>query len=157
MQTRFYGRSREVMEIPDLMELQTRSYLEFLQADAPYSERKNTGLEAILREVYPIQSFDGTKSLEYLYYELGQPRYSPDECRRLRSCTYLVHLRKLAGCGRVTRTRKTGRRCCWESTWTLSLGRKPRGVPRRILHARPTVRTAKSNHGESSFVLLVRS
>ncbi len=84
MQTRTYGRSREVMEIPDLMELQTRSYLEFLQADAPYSERKNTGLEAILREVFPIQSFDGTKSLEYLYYELGQPRYSPDECRRLR-------------------------------------------------------------------------
>jgi DNA-directed RNA polymerase subunit beta len=84
MQTRFYGRSREVMEIPDLMELQTRSYTEFLQADAPYSERKNTGLEAIMREVYPIQSFDGTKALEYLYYELGQPRYSPDECRRLR-------------------------------------------------------------------------
>jgi DNA-directed RNA polymerase subunit beta len=84
MQTRFYGRSKEVTEIPDLMELQTRSYKEFLQAEVSYSDRKNTGLEAILREVYPIQSFDGTKALEYLYYELGQPRYSPDECRRLR-------------------------------------------------------------------------
>ena len=84
MQTRIYGRSREVLEIPDLMELQTKSYVEFLQAEIPYPERKNTGLEAILREVYPIQSFDGTRSLEYLYYELGQPRYSPDECRRLR-------------------------------------------------------------------------
>ena len=78
MKTRFYGRSKEVLEIPDLMELQTRSYQEFLQAEVPYPDRKNTGLEAILREVFPIQSFDGTKSLEYLHYELGQPRYSPD-------------------------------------------------------------------------------
>ncbi|MHC4821526.1 MAG: DNA-directed RNA polymerase subunit beta, partial [Planctomycetota bacterium] len=84
MKTRYYGSSAEVASIPDLMELQTRSYNEYLQAAAPYADRKNTGLEAILREVFPIQSFDGTKSLEYLHYELGQPRYTPDECRRLR-------------------------------------------------------------------------
>ena len=84
MKTREYGHSREVMEIPDLMELQTRSYTEFLQAEIPYTDRKNLGLEAILREVFPIQSFDGTRSLEYLHYDLGQARYSPDECRRLR-------------------------------------------------------------------------
>jgi DNA-directed RNA polymerase subunit beta len=84
MQTRAYGLFREVLEIPDLMELQVRSYKEFLQAEVPYQDRKNTGLEAILREVFPIQSFDGTRSLEYICYELGQPRYSPDECRRLR-------------------------------------------------------------------------
>ncbi len=84
MLTRYYGRSKEVVDVPDLMELQTRSYREFLQVELPYSDRRNTGLEAILREVFPIQSFDGTRSLEYLHYELGQPRYSPDECRRLR-------------------------------------------------------------------------
>jgi DNA-directed RNA polymerase subunit beta len=42
------------------------------------------GLEALLREVYPIESYDGTMKLEYLYYKLDEPRYTPDECRELR-------------------------------------------------------------------------
>src|SRR5262245_55317506 len=79
-----FGKVEEILEVPNLVELQTRSYADFLQADVAYGERKNVGLEAILREVFPIKSFNGEMALEYVGYELGRPRYTPDECRRLR-------------------------------------------------------------------------
>jgi DNA-directed RNA polymerase subunit beta len=66
------------------MELQTKSYARFLQADVALRRRDNIGLQAILREVFPITSYDGSLSLEFVSYELGQPRYNPDECRQLR-------------------------------------------------------------------------
>ena len=49
-----------------------------------YSDRENVGLEAILREIFPIKSYDGKISLEFVGYELGRPRYSTEECRQLR-------------------------------------------------------------------------
>ncbi len=79
-----FGKVEEILEVPNLVELQTRSYADFLQGDIAYGERKNLGLEAILREVFPIKSFNGEMALEYVGYELGRPRYTPDECRRLR-------------------------------------------------------------------------
>ena len=79
-----YGKVTEVLDVPNLVELQTRSYTDFLQSDIPYGERRNVGLESILREVYPIKSFNGEMALEYVGYELGTPRYTADECRRLR-------------------------------------------------------------------------
>ncbi|MGQ0612885.1 MAG: DNA-directed RNA polymerase subunit beta [Planctomycetaceae bacterium] len=79
-----YGRTLDENLLPDLVELQTRSYAEFLQEDASYAEREAKGLEGIIREVFPITSYDGTMSLDYLGYELAAPRYTTDECRRLR-------------------------------------------------------------------------
>jgi DNA-directed RNA polymerase subunit beta len=85
METVTYGRFRSsVAEIPDLVEMQTRSYREFLQPDTAPSKRKNEGLEALLREIFPIYSYDKSLCLEYLSYELGRPRYSVEECRKLR-------------------------------------------------------------------------
>jgi DNA-directed RNA polymerase subunit beta len=84
METIRYGRFRDVSDIPNLVEMQTKSYEDFLQANIPPSKRKNIGLEALLREVFPIYSYDKTLCLEYLSYELGRPRYSPEECRKLR-------------------------------------------------------------------------
>ena len=81
---RHFGKSRQPAEVPDLVELQTKSYSDFLQLGVPAARRKETGLEALLREIFPIYSYDKTMVLEYLGYELGKPRYSPDECRRLR-------------------------------------------------------------------------
>ena len=78
-----FGSQRD-FPIPDLVELQTKSYEAFLQEEVPPEHRTDTGLEAILREVFPIPSYDGTMSLEYLGYELGAPRYTTDECRELR-------------------------------------------------------------------------
>ena len=79
-----FGKVEEILDVPNLVDLQTRSYADFLQADVAYGERRNVGLEAILREVFPIKSFNGEMALEYVGYELGRPRYTPDECRRLR-------------------------------------------------------------------------
>jgi len=70
--------------IPDLTVLQTTSYKRFLQEDTPPKQRLDQGLEAVLREIFPIESYDKTTRLEYLYYELEKPRYEPDECRQLR-------------------------------------------------------------------------
>jgi len=84
METVVYGRFRSVAEIPDLVEMQTKSYRDFLQPDAAPNRRKNEGLEALLREVFPIQSYDKSLLLEYISYELGRPRYTVEECRKLR-------------------------------------------------------------------------
>jgi DNA-directed RNA polymerase subunit beta len=79
-------------ELPDLTALQTASYADFLQADADPRNRKDHGLESVLKEIFPISSYDGNTTLEYLHYELGKPRYTSQECRQLRM-TYGLPLR----------------------------------------------------------------
>src|SRR5438876_4002672 len=83
-QARNFGRFGDAVEVPPLTDVQTRSYERFLQLDIPPEKRTPTGLEGVLREIFPIESYDRTLSLEYLKYELGKPRYGPDECRQLR-------------------------------------------------------------------------
>jgi DNA-directed RNA polymerase subunit beta len=83
-ETRIFGSGRSQFPIPNLTVLQTASYEAFLQEDIAPDKRKNQGLEAVLREVFPIASYDNTASLEFLRYELGKPRYTPEECRQLR-------------------------------------------------------------------------
>ena len=70
--------------LADLTRIQTESYARFLQLDRPARERKDQGLEEILREIFPIESYDGQYRLDYIKYELGKPRYTPLECRQLR-------------------------------------------------------------------------
>src|SRR5438874_3454171 len=82
--TRNFGRFGDAVEVPPLTDVQTRSYDRFLQLEVSPEERTNTGLEGVLREIFPIESYDKTINLEYLRYELGKPRYTPDECRQLR-------------------------------------------------------------------------
>jgi len=84
MERRNFGRVLDVLEIPNLTEIQTRKYEEFLQLDAEPEKRKDQGLEAVLREVFPIASYDGSLRLDYVTYRLGRPRYTPDQCRQLR-------------------------------------------------------------------------
>ncbi|UCG16599.1 MAG: DNA-directed RNA polymerase subunit beta [Phycisphaerales bacterium] len=81
---RNFARVGDAMPVPNLITLQTESYARFLQADLAPHERAKIGLESLLREVFPIESYDGNLSLHYISYELGQPRYTPDECRQLR-------------------------------------------------------------------------
>ena len=83
-QIRNFGRFGDAVGVPNLTDVQTRSYDRFLQLDVPLDKRENLGLESVLREIFPIESYDKTISLEYLRYELGKPRYGPDECRQLR-------------------------------------------------------------------------
>ena len=81
---RNFGRVAEVLDIPSLTEIQTEKYADFLQEDVEPSKRDGHGLEAVLREVFPITSYDGSLRLDYLSYRLGRPRYTPDQCRALR-------------------------------------------------------------------------
>jgi len=81
---RRFGSLRPPLPIPDLTEIQTRSYERFLQYDLPSNKRKDQGIEGVLREIFPVESYDKTLRLEYIRYELGKPRYEPDECRQLR-------------------------------------------------------------------------
>src|SRR5262245_28943658 len=83
-QIRNFGRFGDAVEVPPLTDVQTRSYDRFLQLDVAPEKRTNTGLEGVLQEIFPIESYDKTINLEYLKYELGKPRYEPDECRQLR-------------------------------------------------------------------------
>src|SRR6202011_3748589 len=82
--TRNFGRFGDAVEVPPLTDVQTRSYERFLQLDVPPDKRTPTGLEGVLREIFPIESYDKTLSLQFLKYDLGKPRYGPDECRQLR-------------------------------------------------------------------------
>jgi len=89
---RNFGKIGEAIPIPNLIEIQVGSYKRFLQAEGAPEHRTPTGLEGLLREVFPITSYDENITLEYLDYELGKPRYTPDECRQLR-LTYGMPLR----------------------------------------------------------------
>ncbi len=81
---RKFGSGLDALEIPNLTELQTKSYELFLQEDLPADKRKHIGLEGVFQEIFPIESYDKQVTLEYLRFELGKPRYTPSECRQLR-------------------------------------------------------------------------
>ncbi|HEY4300068.1 MAG TPA: DNA-directed RNA polymerase subunit beta, partial [Candidatus Didemnitutus sp.] len=86
-----FGKLREVIPPPDLIELQISSYLEFLQKETPEKQRKPVGLEAVFREVFPITSYDERLTLEYVSYTIGDPKSSEIECLR-EGTTYAVPL-----------------------------------------------------------------
>ncbi len=81
---RNFGRIGDAIDVPDLIEIQLRSYSRFLQQDVSPKKRKNTGLEALFCEIFPIVSYDKTMQLEYMGYELEKPRYTVQQCRELR-------------------------------------------------------------------------
>ena len=80
-----FGRVKEIVDLPNLVEIQTKAFDQFLAAEVPSSGRTNQGLEALLQDVFPIYSYDRTMCLEYVGYELGRPRFEVDECRKLRT------------------------------------------------------------------------
>ncbi len=78
---------KDIIDIPNLIDIQKTSYKRFLQADLPASARQNIGLEAVFRSVFPIRDFSETCSLEYVSYSLGTPKYDVEECHQ-RGMTY---------------------------------------------------------------------
>lgn len=69
-----FGRIKEVISPPNLIEVQLNSYVEFLQMDIPPSKRANLGLQAVFTEVFPIESYDGKSVLDFQSYEIGTPK-----------------------------------------------------------------------------------
>ncbi len=72
-----FGKIHEPIEPPNLIEVQIKSYDEFLQRNVPYSKRKDLGLQAVFREVFPIESYDQKMSLNFTQYEIGEPKLNP--------------------------------------------------------------------------------
>src|SRR6516162_5733262 len=77
-----FGKIKEIIAPPNLIELQTNSYKEFLQAELPPSKRRNLGLQAVFTEVFPIESYDGKSTLDFHSYEIGDPKSDWLECLR---------------------------------------------------------------------------
>ena len=89
---RNFGKVQDAVDIPDLVAIQKRSYERLLQKDVAPTKRKRMGLESLFQEIFPIESYDKKMILEYLYYELEKPHYTPTECRQLR-LTYAYPLK----------------------------------------------------------------
>ncbi|TFH16165.1 MAG: DNA-directed RNA polymerase subunit beta, partial [Lentisphaerales bacterium] len=80
MQRTNFGKLVDVIEPPDLIEVQTSSYGRFLQTDAAALRRKKLGLQGVFKEVFPIESYDGRCALDFVKYELAEPKMDVLEC-----------------------------------------------------------------------------
>ena len=89
---RSFGKIRKVIGIPNLIEMQKRSYADFLQKDVPAEERLDIGLQGAFRSVFPIHDFSGTSSLEFVKYTFDKPKYDEDDCMN-KGMTYEAPLR----------------------------------------------------------------
>ena len=78
----YFGKIKEAIEPPNLIEVQLNSYVEFLQKDISPGKRKNVGLQAVFREVFPIQSYDDKVVLDFVSYDIGEPKMPALECQR---------------------------------------------------------------------------
>ena len=77
-----FGKIKEVIAPPNLIEIQLDSYEEFLQTDVSPSKRKNLGLQAVFTEVFPIESYDGKTVLDFHSYDIQPPKIDWLECLR---------------------------------------------------------------------------
>ena len=77
-----FGKLKEAIEPPNLIELQLNSYNEFFQKDVPLNKRRDVGLQAVFREFFPILGFEDKSSLDFVSYELNEPKMSALESQR---------------------------------------------------------------------------
>ena len=78
-----YAKLPDLFEMPNLLDVQVRSFDEFLQTDLPRAKREKKGLEEVFHEFFPIESPDGAYKLEYVSYSLGKPKYDDFESLKL--------------------------------------------------------------------------
>jgi DNA-directed RNA polymerase subunit beta len=87
-----FAKLKEVYDLPHMLDVQVHSYKEFLQADAPVSQRRNIGLQEVFEEIFPIEDADRSVKLEFIHYALGKPKYDLAECKR-RGLTFAAPLK----------------------------------------------------------------
>ena len=79
---RYFGNIEEVIEPPNLIEVQSKSYEDFLQQDIAPSQRTETGLQAVFKEVFPITSYDETIELDFIAYDIEESKITALEALR---------------------------------------------------------------------------
>ena len=89
---RDFARIPKIIDIPNLIDVQKSSYERFLQREVNPEKRDNTGLQGVFNSVFPIRDFSKTSSLDFVSYDLGEPKYGVDECRQ-RGITYALPLK----------------------------------------------------------------
>ncbi|MCF6328051.1 MAG: DNA-directed RNA polymerase subunit beta [Devosiaceae bacterium] len=87
-----FGSIREVIDMPNLIDVQKNSYEQFLIMDKPEGGRDDTGLQAVFKSVFPIKDFSDTSSLEFVEYEFSKPKFDTEECRQ-RDMTFAAPLK----------------------------------------------------------------
>ena len=75
-----FGQLTDVAELPDLIEVQTRSYRDFLQMDVAPLKRKAMGLQAVFKSIFPVEGYEGRGTLDFVKYELQAPKQTMHEC-----------------------------------------------------------------------------
>ena len=91
---RSYANIKQVIDIPNLIDIQKQSYEKFLQMDVAPDEREDVGLQGVFKSVFPIKDFNETCSLEFVSYHLEKPKYDVEECHQ-RGMTYAAPLKVL--------------------------------------------------------------
>ncbi len=82
---RDYSKRGDAIPVPNLTRVQQAAYERFLQKNLEHADRKeHLGLQALLKEIFPIESYDGQMKLEFLAYSFGEPQHTEGECRELR-------------------------------------------------------------------------
>ncbi|MDO9200781.1 MAG: DNA-directed RNA polymerase subunit beta, partial [Hydrogenophaga sp.] len=87
-----FGRIPEAVQMPNLIEVQRASYEQFLQREVRSGPRKDQGIEAVFKSVFPIKDFNERAILEYVSYEFEDPKYDVEECIQ-RDMTYAAPLK----------------------------------------------------------------
>ena len=87
-----FGRIAEVTQMPNLIEVQKTSYDHFLQMDTPVETREKVGLQEVFKSVFPIKDFSDRAELQFVHYELEEPKYDVEECQQ-RGMTYAAPLK----------------------------------------------------------------
>ena len=102
-----FAKTPSVLELPDLIETQKRSYAEFLQRFVPDNERETQGLQALFKEVFPIYDFKETTSLEFVSYTLSPPTHDLSDCQA-RGLNYQVRVQARLMCVEREKDEDTG-------------------------------------------------
>ena len=89
---KYYGKIREVLEMPNLIEVQKSSYDLFLNSGDAETPTDGDGIQGVFQSVFPIKDFNETSVLEYVKYELEKPKYDVEECQQ-RDMTYSAPLK----------------------------------------------------------------
>jgi DNA-directed RNA polymerase subunit beta len=87
-----FAKLKETYDLPNLLDIQLDSYIEFLQMDTPVKDRKHQGLQEVFADVFPIEDINRSIKLEFISYFLGKPKYDVAESKR-RALTYAAPLK----------------------------------------------------------------